>query len=261
MLGQMLGRMLGRPGLGGCWGMTLSAKTVEALTKGGSYTPGRHTDGHGLHLHVRADGSSSWVLRFRLHGLQRDLTLGNYPRVTLKEARDQALSARLKVRDGKDPIRERQREAQTAMEAAARDRTFAAATDATIEAREAIWRNEKHKWQWRATLETHAYPILGNLPVSEIMTDDVVRVLRPIWSKVPETASRLRGRIEAVLDYARASGWRTGDNPARWKGNLADLLPRTDKVARVQHQPALPWQRCQQALDLRQRRLVRGLLR
>jgi integrase len=234
--------------------MTLSAKSVEALTKRGNHTAGRHTDGHSLHLHVRADGSASWVLRFRLHGRQRDLTLGTYPGVALKEARDLALSARLKVRDGKDPIRERQREAQTAVEAAGRDRTFAAATDATIEAREATWRSEKHKWQWRATLEAYAYPILGKLPVSEIETDDVVRVLRPIWSKIPETASRLRGRIEAVLDYARASGWRTGDNPARWKGNLADLLPRTDKVARVQHQPALPWQRVPAFMEALRRR-------
>ena len=235
--------MLGQVSLGGCWGVTLSAKAVEALAKRGSYTLGRHTDSHGLHLHVRSDGSASWVLRFRLHGRQRDLTLGSFPVVTLREARDLALSARLKVKDGNDPIRERQREVQAATVAAGRDRTFKAATDAIIEAREATWRNDKHKWQWRATLETHAYPILGKLPVSEIETDDVLRVLRPVWTKIPETASRLRGRIEAVLDYARASGWRTGENPARWKGNLADLLPRTDKIARAQHQPALPWQR------------------
>jgi integrase len=234
--------------------MTLSAKTVEALTKRGKHTAGRHTDGNGLHLHVRADGGVSWILRFRLHGRQRDLSLGTYPGVTLKDAREKAMSARLKIREGKDPIRERQREARTAAEAASKDRTFKAATDATIEAREATWRNEKHKWQWRATIETHAYPILGKLPVSEIETDDVVRVLRPIWSKIPETASRLRGRIEAVLDYARASGWRTGENPARWKGNLADLLPRPNKLSRLQHQPALPWPRVPAFMQALQRR-------
>ena len=235
--------------------MTLSAKAVEALAKKGSHTPGRHTDGHGLHLHVRANGSASWVLRFRLHERQRDLVLGSFPGVPLRDARDLAYAARAKVKEGNDPIRERQREIQTATVAAGRDRTFKAATDAIIEAREATWRNEKHKLQWRTTLETHAYPILGKLPVSEIVTDDVVSVLRPIWSRIPETASRLRGRIEAVLDYARASGWRTGENPARWKGNLADLLPRTDKIARVQHQPALPWQRVPAFMEaLRQRK-------
>ena len=229
--------------------MTLSAKAVEALAKKGSHTPGRHTDGHGLHLHVRADGSVSWVLRFRLHGRQRDLVVGSFPGVSLRDARDLAFAARAKVKDGDDPIRERQREVQAATAAAGQDRTFKAATDAIIEAREATWRNDKHKWQWRATLETHAYPILGKLPVSEIATDDVLRVLRPIWARIPETASRLRGRIEAVLDYARASGWRTGENAARWKGNLADLLPRPDKIARAQHQPALPWQRVPAFVD------------
>lgn len=223
--------------------MALTAKAVEALAKKGSHSPGRHTDGQSLHLHVRADGSASWVLRFRLHGRQRDLGLGTFPRVTLREARDLAFAARAKVKEGKDPIRERERELQTATLAAGRDRTFKAATEALIEAREATWRNEKHKWQWKQTLEAHAYPIIGKLPVSEVATDDVLRVLRPIWGKIPETASRLRGRIEAVLDYARASGWRTGDNPARWKGNLAELLPRKDTFAREKHQPALPWQR------------------
>jgi hypothetical protein len=124
-----------------------------------------------------------------------------------------------------------------------KDRTFAAAAEATIESRESTWRSEKHQTQWRSSLKTYAYPILGKLPVSEIQTDDVVRVLRPIWSKIPAQASSIRGRIEMVLDYARASGWRTGENPARWKGNLADLLPRTKTISKTRHHPALPWEK------------------
>jgi hypothetical protein len=163
--------------------------------------------------------------------------------VSLKEARELAQAARLKIRAGEDPIRERQKETQIAAQAASKDRTFMAAAEAAIASRESTWRNEKHVTQWRYTLETYAYPVLGKLPVSEIQTDDLVRVLRPIWSRIPETASRLRGRIEVVLDHARAKGWRTGDNPARWKGNLADLLPKPTTIAKVKHFPSLPWQK------------------
>ena len=220
----------------------LTTKTAEALTLKGRHTPGRHTDGDGLHLHVRATGEASWVLRYRLHGAQRDLSLGGFPQVPLKAAREAAAAARALVKLGKDPVRERQRQAQEAAEAASRDRTFQAAAEALLEARGAEWRNEKHRWQWRATLAKHAFPIIGALPVAEVDTAAVLRVLRPVWTKTPETASRLRGRIESVMDFARANGWRSGENPARWKGNLAELLPRPDKLARVQHQPALPWQ-------------------
>ena len=220
----------------------LTTRTAEALTLKGRHTPGRHTDGDGLHLHVRATGEASWVLRYRLHGAQRDLSLGGCPQVPLKAAREAAAAARALVKLGKDPIRERQRQAHEAAEAASRGRTFQAAAEALLEARGAEWRNAKHRWQWRATLAKHAFPVIGALPVAEVDTAAVLRVLRPVWTETPETASRLRGRVEAVMDFARANGWRTGENPARWKGNLAELLPRPDKLARVQHQPALPWQ-------------------
>ena len=220
----------------------LTTKTAEALTLKGRHTPGRHTDGDGLHLHVRATGEASWVLRYRLHGGQRDMSLGGFPQVSLKAAREAAMAARVLVKRGRDPIRERHRTAQEAAEAASRGRTFQAAAEALLEARAAEWRNAKHRWQWRATLAKHAFPLIGALPVAEVDTAAVLRVLRPVWAKTPETASRLRGRIESVMDFAWANGWRTGENPARWKGNLAELLPRPDKLARVQHQPALPWQ-------------------
>jgi integrase len=220
----------------------LTTKAAETLTLKRRHTPGRHTDGDGLHLHVRATGEASWVLRYRLHGAQRDLSLGGFPQVSLKAAREAAAAARALVKLGKDPVRERQRAAQEAAEAASRDRTFQAAAEALLEARAAEWRNEKHRWQWRATLAKHAFPAIGALPVAEVDTAAVLRVLRPVWTETPETASRLRGRIESVLDFAQANGWRSGENPARWKGNLAELLPRPDKLARVRHQPALPLQ-------------------
>lgn len=219
----------------------LSARTVESLTKSGQHRPGRHTDGDGLHLHVRAFGDAGWVLRYRLHGRQRDLTLGGYPEVSLRDARAAAAEARTLLRQGVDPIRERQRRQDEAREAASHDRSFRAVAEALLDSRAAGWSNPKHAWQWRQSLVTHAYPVLGTMPVAEITTPDVLRVLKPIWTKTPETASRLRGRIEAVLDYARAHGWRTGENAARWRGNLAELLPRPDRIAKVRHHPALPW--------------------
>jgi integrase len=219
----------------------LKVEKVKSLTAKGWHEPGRHTDGDGLHLHVRPDGRAGWVLRFRLHGRQRDMSLGSYPDVSLKAAREAADAARRSIKAGRDPIRERQRAMQEAAEAASRDRTFRAAMESAIGAREGTWKSEKHRWQWRATLETHALPVLGDLPVAEVTLDDVLRVLRPIWSKTPETASRLRGRIEAVLDHAHALKWRTGENPARWRGNLAELLPNPSKLAPVRRQPALPW--------------------
>jgi integrase len=168
--------------------------------------------------------------------------LGSYPDVSLKAARQAASDAKAAVKKGIDPIRERRRAADAAAIAAGRERTFEAAAEAMMTAREAGWRNAKHRAQWQATLKQHAYPVLGTLPVAEVGVDDVLRVLRPIWAKTPETASRLRGRIEAVLAYASAHGWRNGDNPARWRGLLSDLLPAPRKVAPTEHHPALPWQ-------------------
>lgn len=124
-----------------------------------------------------------------------------------------------------------------------RERTFRAAAGALVESKRSGWRSPKHGTQWLATLETHAFPLIGDMPVSAIGTDDVLRVLRPIWQRVPETASRVRQRIEAVLDAARVKGWRAGENPARWKSHLAGELPPSRKVRRVEHGPALSWER------------------
>jgi integrase len=210
--------------------------------------PGRHSDGRsGLHLYVRAaarpdaEPRRSWVLRYRFAGRRPDMGLGDYPSVSLAEARRAATAARALIRAGQDPLAARRAAALAAGEA--RARTFRAAAEALLADKERGWRNAKHRAQWRSTLDRYAFPELGEKPVLAITTDDVLRVLRPVWERAPETASRLRGRIEAVLDAARAKGWRDGENPARWKGHLAHHLPKPRKVKPVQHHPALPWQR------------------
>lgn len=221
----------------------LTDKTIKALTLAGRPTVGRHTDGGGLHLHVRADGRAGWVLRYRLNGNQRDMGLGTYPEVPLRAARDAAVSARTQVKAGIDPVHARKVKRAEALNHAAPERTFKAAAEALIEAKRPGWRSSKHADQWAATLAAYAYPAFGDWPVGDVSEDAVLRALRPIWTRRSETASRLRGRIEAVLDYAKAQKWRTGENPARWKGHLSHLLVAPRKAAPVRHRPSLPWQR------------------
>jgi len=204
----------------------LTARKVE--TAG----PGIYEDGAGLRLVVKSTGARSWVLRYQIGGKRRDLGLGGWPDVSLARAREKAQAARAQKADGVDPLAERSRKAVL---------TFRDAAEALIESKRPGWRNEKHSNQWAATLSTYAYPKLGDLDVKRITTADVLEVLRPIWTTKTETASRLRQRVEAVLDSATATGARTGDNPARWKGHLQALLPAPAKVARVQHHAALPW--------------------
>jgi integrase len=167
--------------------------------------------------------------------------LGPYPDVTLAEAREAARAARATVRQGRDPIEERRRARETARDTS-RAPTFRQVADRYLAAHEATWRNEKHRYQRRATLNL-ACERIGKSLVAEISTADVITVLEPIWRAKPETASRLRGRIEAILDCAAARGWRTGENPARWRGHLAKLLPAPGKIAKVKHHAALPWRK------------------
>ena len=205
-------------------------------------------DGGGLYLQIATGNTKSWLFRYTLHGKTREMGLGPVAEapdgVPVAKARALASAARALLRDGKDPIDARRagREARRQTAAGARERTFKAAAMALVESKGVGWRNAKHGAQWLATLEAYAYPVMGDMPVSAIGTDEVLRVLRPIRQRVPETASRVRQRVEAVLDAARVKGWRTGDNPARWKGHLAGELPPPRKVKRVQHRPALPWE-------------------
>ena len=193
--------------------------------------PGRHVDGRGLMLLVKASGTRSWVLRYQINGHRRDLGLGPWPEVTLAEAREKALEARRLIKTGKDPLAQVKKKVLT----------FEEAAGLLIESKRPGWRNAKHAAQWTATLATYVYPKIGRRDVNAVDTPAVLDVLRPIWTAKPETASRVRQRIEAVLEYASASGSRTGDNPARWKGHLDHLLAAPAKVKAVEHHAALDW--------------------
>ena len=217
--------------------MKLTAAKLKTLG------PGRHNDGDGLYFLVRPDGRRGWVFRFRFGDRQPDMGLGSYPDVSLAAARELARAARALLRTGINPIeaRKAERAAQILAAEGANDRTFKALAERYIARHEATWKNDKHRAQWKSTLATYAYPRLGAQDVATIDRVAVLDVLEPIWTPVPETASRLRGRIETVLDYAIAKGWRTAANPARWR-DLRHDLPAPKKVKPVTNQPALPWQ-------------------
>jgi len=215
----------------------LGALVVSKITE-----PGLHFVGgvQGLAMQVTAGGARSWTLRIVIGGKRRDMGLGSYPGVLLAMAREKAREAREHVRQGVDPI-ERQQTALSALRAAvAAALTFRECSVAYIKAHEAGWRNAKHGQQWRNTLAQHADPVLGQLMIRDVALPHVLAVLEPIWRTKTETASRLRSRIELVLDWATARGYREGLNPARWRGHLDKLLPAPSKVAKVDHHPALP---------------------
>jgi integrase len=197
--------------------------------------PGRHGDGGGLWLQVRDAERRSWLFRYTLHGRAREMGLGPAGDVSLAEAREAARKCRAMLREGLDPLEQRRAARQ-----AAHAVTFREVCDRYLAAHQAAWRNEKHKWQWRQTLDL-ACQRIGARSVRDVDTGDVMSVLEPLWRERTETASRLRGRIEAVLDYATARDWRAGPNPAAWRGHLAKLLPAPGKVARVAHFAALAW--------------------
>lgn len=197
-------------------------------------------DGGGLYLRVSATGAKSWVFRFQLDGKRRDMGLGPFPDISLAEARAKAAAHRKQRHEGVDPLDAKAAHRQAQRVSVAKGRTFRECAVEYIEKHRAGWRNAKHRQQWENTLATYVYPSLGELPVAEIDPGLVVQTLDPIWATKPETASRVRGRIEAVLDAATVRGFRQGPNPAQWKGNLAHVLPAPAKVRRVEHHAALP---------------------
>lgn len=203
--------------------------------------PGRHCDGDGLYLLVSPTGRRSWVLRYQLRGKRRDMGLGPYPYVSLQRARQRAFEERSHVKvDGADPItRRRLRGAESSAD-------FASIACEFIGLKAPGWRSQKSEAQWRSSLESYAFPVLGGLPVAEITVDHVLSVLKPIWGEKTETASRVRQRIEAVLSFAIATERRAGDNPAQWKGRLEHVLPAPSKVTKVKHHPALDWREAPQ---------------
>ncbi len=215
----------------------LSAKTV-ALKK----DPGLYCDGGGLYLQVAPSGKS-WVYRFRspVTRKQRDMGLGPLHSVGLSEAREKAAVQRTAVLAGLDPIAVREEESRRRELEAARVVTFSRSAASYIESHRFGWRNAKHADQWTNTLKTYAAPVIGSLPVQDVDTGLVLKILEPIWSEKPETATRLRGRIESILDWAKVRGYRSGENPARWKGHLNQLLPVLSKKDRVTHHKAMPF--------------------
>ncbi len=214
----------------------LSALAVSRIRQQGLYP-----DGGGLHLQVAPGGSRSWVYRFMLNGRSREMGLGSLRDVGLAQARSKAAEARRLRTEGIDPIEQRLALRRGATLAAAHAMTFEQCAQAYIEANKVAWRNAKHIKQWESTLRTHCYGVFGSLSVQDIDTALVMKVLEPIWKTKTETASRLRGRIEAVLDWATARGYRTGENPARWRSHIENLLPAPSQVRKVQHHPALPY--------------------
>jgi integrase len=186
-------------------------------------------------------GRGSWEFRYMIAGKARSMGLGPYPTVGVGEARQKAEAAEKQLANGTDPLSERQVHKAAAAAEAAKAISFREFAERHVNSHETGWRNPKHRQQWRNTLATYAYPVIGDLPLAAITTEHVLQVLRPIWNDKPETASRLRGRIETVLDAAKVSRLREGDNPAVWRGHLAFMLPKKSKVRAVKHHAALDW--------------------
>ncbi|MGQ0741909.1 MAG: tyrosine-type recombinase/integrase [Alphaproteobacteria bacterium] len=222
-----MGRAIGR----------LNALAVQRLSK----QPGLHSDGGGLYLRVTSPTARSWVLRYMLNGKAHEMGLGPYPEVSLADAREKTYAARKLKSQGKDPIAERESLRAAERAKAAHSVSFRQCAEAYIGARKDGWKSPKHAAQWTASLETYVMPVIGDLPVQSVDVGLVSRILEPIWSKKPETASRIRGRIEAILDWARTRGYRQGETPARWKGHLENLFPPRSQVRQVKHHPALPY--------------------
>lgn len=214
---------------------------IKRLTQGGGSKVETVSVGGvtGLNLQVKPSGAASWLLRIKVGNSRREIGLGAYPDVTLSQAREKARDARKGIEKGRDPVLERKAAKAALIAAQRREMTFEKAMSAFLETKLEAFQNAKHRDQWRNTLEVYAAPALGKMLVQDIEPRDILRALQPIWTAKPETASRLRARIEAVLAWATVAGYRTGDNPAIWAGNLKQLLPAIPKSARVKNQPAL----------------------
>jgi len=219
--------------------MPLLINRLDALKVRRLNRPGLYADGAGLYLQVSGSGARSWIFRFKRNGRTRYMGLGSVVTFSLAEARQAALEARKLIATGVDPI-----EARRALQAeksaeAARVVTFREEAEAYIQAHQSSWGNAKHADQWRSTLETYVYPTIGSVAVADVKTGMVVKILEPIWSKKTETANRVRGRIERILSRAASRGHRFGENPARWRGHLENVLPARGRVTPVKHHPAL----------------------
>ena len=233
---------------------------LKALNVAREKRPGMYGDGGGLYLQVTASGSKSWIFRYwvaardpvtgelvrdpasnKNKGRAREMGLGSYITVSLAEARDRALECRKLREKDIDPIDAREEARRQAAIERVKSLKFKDAATAYMAAHRVAWKNDKHAAQWTATLKTYAYPVIGDLPLHLIDTTLVMKVIEPIWSTKPETASRVRGRMESVLAWATVRGYRRGDNPARWHGHLEKLLPARSKVRKTEHHRALAY--------------------
>lgn len=217
----------------------LGALAVSRLKKPGMYPVGKVA---GLYLQVSSETSRSWVLRVTVGDKRREIGLGPYPAVGLKDAHTRAQAERDKIKSGVDPVIERQAAGSALRAAQASEITFSDAAKQFISSRAHGWKNAKHADQWRNTIAQYAEPVLGKMLVRHISREHVLQVLDPIWTTKTETASRVRGRIENILDWARVKGYRSGENPALWRGNLDHLLAKPSTITVVRHHPALPYQ-------------------
>jgi integrase len=214
----------------------LSVTKVNSLTERGYYA-----DGGGLYFRVSAFSTRSWAFRYTRASKAREMGLGAYPDVTLREARERASEARKQLREDIDPIDQRQEAKSVLIATRAATLTFDQCAAAYIAAHRSGWKNAKHADQWKNTISSYASPIIGSVSVDLVSTVTLIKILEPIWTTKTETASRLRGRIESMLDWATVRGYRKGDNPARWKGHLDKLLAAPSKVRKIEHHAALPY--------------------
>jgi len=229
----------------------LSALEVKRLSK-----PGRHAVGgiNGLMLVVKDSGAKSWILRTVVGERRRNIGLGSYPEISLADAREAAREVKKKIRQGVDPVEERKAARRLMIEQSKR-MPFSEAARLCHEKKQSEFKNEKHRKQWFSTIERYAIPVIGDMPVDEVELQHILSVLEPIWHTKTETATRLRQRLEAVLSWATVSGHRSGDNPARWQGHLDAVLPKPNKLKKVNHHTALPYQQMGAFMkDLRQRK-------
>jgi integrase len=218
---------------------TLNRLTPIAVSR--SRRKGLHADGGGLYLRISESGTKGWIFRYGKNGKYHDLGLGATHTISLPRARELARECRELLWVGTDPIAHRRASLAEQKASDAKVMPFKQCAEAYIASHEAGWRNALHRQQWTNTLAQHVYPVLGELPVASIDTAHVLKVIEPMWRTIPETASRVRGRIERVLDFAKVRGFRNGENPARWRGHLDHLLPAKRKVKRIDHRAAMPY--------------------
>jgi integrase len=234
--------------------MSTSVNKLSARAVANAKAPGLYGDGGGLYLQVSITGTKSWLFRYKVSGRSRYMGLGSLTTVSLAKARELASECRRSRLQGIDPIDHRNGVRNAARLDAAKAMTFDECRDSYIAAHQSGWRNAKHRAQWVSTLSTYVTPVFGRLPVQTVDVALVMKVLEPIWAKKPETASRVRGRVESILDWSKARGFRSGENPARWRGHLDHLLPVRSKVRKVKHHAALPFDEAAQfMMALRER--------